>query len=301
MHRFSGSVHLAAILLIGLGVEWIWGLLAPLGPRWRPVVLALLVLALLVPAFRERRAYYTLNTQAMERTQKLLQEADPDIRTILAALRAQPPGRTHAGLRANWGGELRVGDLRFYDLLTFNRIPSVSPPYSSISLNADFVWHFDDHNPVHYELFDVGYLVARRGWAPPSFLQPIQETSRYVLYGAPTRGYAAFVAIKERADAPSQASLFRRNLTWFFSEEPATGQFIRYDFPTARGAGEEKGDSVAGCPTGRAVEQSVGPGRLVVLAECPTASTLVLKTTYHPNWRVTVDGAEASPFMASTP
>jgi hypothetical protein len=299
MHRFSGSVHLAAVLLIGLGVEWIWRLLAPLGPRWRPVVVVLLLLGLLVPAFRERRDYYTLNTQGMERTQKQLREADLDIRTIMDTLRSLPPGRTHAGLRANWGGEFRVGDLRVYDLLTFNRIVSLSPPYSSISHNADFVWHFDDHNPVHYELFDVKYLIAPPAWAPPEFLKPIKQTARYVLYGAPTRGYAAFVSITERAAAPTQASLFKQNLTWFFSDRPAKGDFTRYDFPSSRAAGPETAAGQGWCPTGRVVEQSVGPGRVAALTECPTPVTLAIKMTYHPNWRVTVDGAPASAFMVS--
>ena len=32
---------------------------------------------------------------------------------------------------------------------------------------------------------------------------------------------------------------------------------------------------------------------------CPERSALVLKTTFHPNWHVTVDGAETQTFMAS--
>ena len=33
--------------------------------------------------------------------------------------------------------------------------------------------------------------------------------------------------------------------------------------------------------------------------ECAIASTLVLKTTYHPNWRVTVDGRSTPAYMVS--
>ena len=201
LHRFSGSLHLASVLLIGLGADWIWRQLTPIAERWRPAVLALLVLALLVPAFRERRAYHTLNTQGMERSRRAL-EGDADARTILAALRALPPGRTHAGLRANWGGGLRVADLRFFDLLTFHRIVSVSPPYSSVSLNADLVWHFDDHNPAHYDLFGVKYLVAPRGWAAPPFVRPLRETPRYVLHEVPTGGFTELAAVTERAARP---------------------------------------------------------------------------------------------------
>jgi hypothetical protein len=305
LHRFSGWVHLAAILLIGLGTEWAWRVLAPLGARWRPVALALLILVLLVPALRERRTYYSANAQAMERSWRAV-AGDADAETILAALRALPPGRTHAGLQANWGGELRIADLRFYNLLTFHRIESTSPPFWSVSLNADLMWHFDDHNPVHYELFGVKYLVAPRGWAAPDFVRPLRITPRYVLYEAPARGYAGFAAVTERASPSSQASLFQRNLAWFVSEKPAAGQFVRYDFPPGRrvepdapadGAAERPAQG--GCPDGRIVEERVGPGRITLVAECPVPTTLVLKVTYHPNWRVLVDGAEAHAFMIS--
>src|SRR5262249_26533638 len=40
-------------------------------------------------------------------------------------------------------------------------------------------------------------------------------------------------------------------------------------------------------------------GRIDLRTECPTPSTLVLKVTYHPNWRVTVDGRVATAFMVS--
>jgi hypothetical protein len=233
-------------------------------------------------------------------------EGDGDARTILAALRTLPPGRTHAGLRANWGNAFRVADVPFYALLMFHRVVAVSPPFQSLSLNADFVWHFDDHNPAHYALFDVKYLVAPRGWPAPAFVQPIRETARYLLYEAPTSGYTQFAAVTERAAPPSQAELFRRNLTWFQSGEPAAGRFIRHDFPPGRRAERERTaaagsgpDTQTRCPAGRTTEERVRPGQVAVVAECPAPSTLVFKFSYHPNWRVTVDGVEAPSFMVS--
>ena len=43
----------------------------------------------------------------------------------------------------------------------------------------------------------------------------------------------------------------------------------------------------------------VGPARIFLVTECPAASTLVLEVTYHPNWRVTVDGADVPTFTVS--
>jgi len=41
------------------------------------------------------------------------------------------------------------------------------------------------------------------------------------------------------------------------------------------------------------------PARLDLEVSCPEASTVVLKVTYHPNWRVAIDGREGRPFMVS--
>ncbi len=304
--RFAGGVHLGAILLIGLGGEWIWQQLIALPERWRAVLTGLVLLALLFPALRERQGYHALNTQWMERTKKAFED-DGDARTILAALKRLPPGRTYAGLRAKRGKELKFGDLHFYDLLTFHRIVAVSPPYQDISLNADLIWHFDDLNPAHYNLFNVRYVVAPSGLAMPAFLHRIKETARYTLYQAPTSGYGEFVTVNRTNSISSQSSLFSQNRDWLLSAEPAAGRFIRWNYPVGSDRSEGTAEVAApatpgqpGCPGGGKIsEERVLPGRIDVRVECRDLSTLVLKVTYHPNWRVTIDGRRQRPFMVS--
>lgn len=298
-HRFIGGVHLAAVPLIGLGGEWIWFQLAPLGHRWRAIVAGLAILALMVPAMRQMQGYYAPNTQWIEQTSKAL-NADEDARTILSALKELPPGRTYAGLRANWGNDLKLGLLYFYNLLTFHRIVAFSPPYASISLNADLIWHFDDRNPAHYNLFNVRYVVAPSGLAMPSFLRPIKTTPRYILYRSETGGYAQFVAVTGTSTISSQSALFFQNRDWLQSPEPAAGRFVRFAFPGGTGTGESGDSPASACPSGGTIrEEQVLPGRIDLQVECQQDSALALKVTYHPNWRVTVDGREVKPFMLS--
>lgn len=295
--RFIAGVHLAAILLIGLGGEWVWHRLAPLTARQRAVSAGLLLLVLMAPALRERWEYYVLNTQWMNRTKQAL-DTDQDARTILAALAGLPPGRTYAGLPNNWGREMQLGDLHFYDLLTFHRIVATSPQHASFSLNADLVWGFDDRNPAHYNLFNLKYVVAPNGLAMPPFLRRIRETSRYVLYQAETSGYAKFVTITSLKGVSSQSSLFSENRSWLASAEPGAGRFIRYDYPSGSDGSERS--ATGGCPGGGAIsEERVLPGQVDLRVECPEASALVLKVTYHPNWRVAIDGQQQRPFMVS--
>ncbi|HEX9445926.1 MAG TPA: hypothetical protein VGA73_17535, partial [Candidatus Binatia bacterium] len=231
LHRFVGSLGVAAILLIGLGGECLYAKVECFMLYFQfktqnskleihSVVASLFLLALFFPALRERGRFYALNAEWMERTEKAL-DSDPDSRAVLAALKELPPGRAYAGLRANWGNDLRFGDVHFYDLLTFNRVAAVSPPYSGISLNADLIWHFDERNPAHYNFFNVKYVVAPRGLPRADFWTPVRETARYVLYRAGTSGYADFVAVAERKSPPSQKVLFQQNLDWLQSGAPA--------------------------------------------------------------------------------
>jgi len=299
-HRFKGSVDIMAILLMGLGGEWLWQQADAIGERGRAVALAAVVLSLLYPALRERQNFYSFNTQWIDRTRKALTE-DKDAAAILAALKELPPGRAHAGLRANWGKSLVFGDLKFSDLLTYYRLTPASAPYSSMSLNADLLWHFDDRDPAHYNLFNVRYLIAPRRLPAASFLRPIKETSRYTLYRAETDGYADFVSVSAWRVPVSQSALFFQNRDWLQSGEPAAGRFIRYDYPPKRGANAAVAQPVSGpsCAGEKIREEIVLPGRFELRSECSTASTVVLKTTYHPNWRVAVDGREVETFMIS--
>jgi hypothetical protein len=302
-HRFIGGVHLAAILLIGLGGEWIWQRLAPLPQHSRVLVAGAVVLLLLGPALEERQAFYTANRQWLTRTRVAL-DTDADARTVLATLGELPPGRVFAGLRADWGRTLRFGDLSFYNLLTFHQIPAVSPPYSGWSLNSDLIWHFAEANLAHYNLFNVRYVVAPASWSAPAFLAPIRTTPKYVLYGTRTSGYADFAAVTATKSVSSQLALFLDMRGWFLSPDPAAGRAVRYDYPSTTSSGiaaaEDAGAAAgAGCPAGRIGERGIGPGRLDLEVECPTAATVVLKMTYHPNWRVTVDGRPVPTFMVS--
>ena len=308
LHRFIGSLDVAAILLIGVGGEWFYKNVEFLIFNFKfktqnskfitqSVLAVALLVVFLVPALRERRQFYSLNKQWIERTRDAL-AADADGRAIIAAVKALPPGRVYAGLRANWGKDLTFGDLHFYDLLTFNRLAAVSPPYSDMSLNADMIWHFDDRSAAHYDLFNVKYVVAPRGWPAAEFLKPVKQTPRYTLYRADGTGYADFVTVAGRRSPASQTALFLLNLDWFQGSGPAQKRAVRYDYPAARGAAPMN-DNRAACAGGKITERSVLSGRIDFDAECATAATVAIKTTFHPNWRVTVDGSETPIFMLS--
>jgi hypothetical protein len=236
----------------------------------------------------------------MRQTQAAL-DADADARTILAALEREPQGRVYAGLRSNWGQSLNFGipfnSVRFYNLLAHYDLDAVGPPIESLSLNADLLWEFNDQDLSHYRLFNVAYVIAPRTVIFPSALRVIATTPKYVLYASPGRGYAEYAAITRAEPASTKQALVARELAWLRSGEPARWTFARYDYPKT--APVDVPVPIPDCATGRIAYERVQPARFEVLARCDTASAMVIKVTYHPNWRVMVDGTAVPTFMAS--
>lgn len=306
LHRLVGGVDIFAILLMGIGGAWLWELARALSSRGRLVALGVATLLLFVPALAERWSFYAQNAEWMRQTQAAL-EADADARTILAAVARQPPGRVYAGLRStlgsapHWGQSLDFGipfnSVRFYNLLAHHGLDAVAPPNQSLSLNADLLWEFNDQDLSHYRLFNVDYVIAPSTVRLPSELRALETTPRYNLYVAPGRGYAEYASIARRDGASTQTDLFAREQAWFRGGEPARWSFRRFDYRTTTPAGVPV--PIPDCPTGRVAYERVQPARFEVLARCDAASAMVLKVTYHPNWRVTVDGADIPTFMAS--
>jgi hypothetical protein len=299
-HRFIGGVDLFAILLIGAGGAYLWELArAEVTPR-RLAAVATATAILFLPVLAERWSYYSDNTTWMRATQAAL-DADTDAKTVLNALGAQALGRAYAGLRSNWGDTLDFGipfrSVRLYNMLAFDRLDAVAPPYRGASLNSDLLFDFNDQDPAEYRLFDVEYVIA-----PPSVtlapgLVPIVSTPKYVLYRAPGGGYAEYAAIGRSEVHATQLDWFESARAWLRGGSATTWEFARYAYRDSRPI--DVPVPIADCARPAISYERAQSGRYDVLASCAIDSAMVLKVTYHPNWHVTVDGREVPTFMVS--
>src|SRR5256885_11936083 len=299
-HRFIGGVDLFAILLIGAGGAYLWDLArAEISPR-RLAAVAAATAIVFVPVLAERWSYYSDNATWMRITQAAL-DADTDAKTVLSALAGQSAGRAYAGLRSNWGDGLDFGipfrSVRFYNLLAFDRVDALAPPYRGASLNSDLLFDFNDQDLAEYRLFDVTYVIAPPSATLAQGLVPIVYTPRYVLYRAPGGGYAEYAAIS-RSEAPkNQPSWFESAKAWLRGGSATGWEFVRYAYRESRPI--DVAVPIADCARPAVSYQRAQPGRYDVLASCATNSAMVLKVTYHPNWHVTVDGDDVATFMVS--
>ena len=299
-HRFIGGVHIAAIMLIGVGGSAIFGLVRAQESRTRTALAAAVIAILLVPAIKERLDFEQLNSVWMRQTKAGI-DADTDMTSIIAALRGLPAGRVYAGLRSNWGERLDFAipfrSVHAYQYLVTERFRMLAPPYGGASLNSDLQFDFNDQVASQYDLYNVRYVVAPSGLAMPSFLQVLRTTGRYVLYVAPSSGHAEYVALADREEVSTAGKLFVRNRAFVNGPGPAARTYIRWDYPAP--SDRVVSGEVPGCASGKLGYERVQASRFDFISSCPDAATLVVKETYHPNWRATVDGKTVDTFMVS--
>jgi hypothetical protein len=227
---------------------------------------------------------------------------DGDVASLVAAFEELPAGRVYAGMNTNdWQRTLDLvsfNSVRLPDVLNFNRIPRMAKPYASLSLDADLAFSFDPNDRAQWDLFNVRYAVARTGQLVPSFLAPLRMVGKYVIYAAPTSGWIAFAQAFDTQSVSTDEKLFFDLLETIAPARTATGRYTTYTYP---GPDTKESAPTATCYEGRSIAyERMQVDRYDALLGCPgNFSLVILKVTYHPNWRVTVDDIEAETFMAS--
>jgi hypothetical protein len=299
-HRFIGGVHLAGILLIGVGAAWLWQLASRFRRSARLAAAAVGLAILFLPTLAERDADYRQNAAWMAETRSAI-DRDADARAVFETLAALPPGRVYAGQKRDWSEQLDFGipftSVRLYNLFADRRIASFAPPYQGGSLNSDLLFDFDPLNKAHYAVFGVTYLIAPSTRQLPDFLVPLRRTPLYTLYAAPASAAARYAAVADAVAVATQPELQSVMRGWLLGPLPAEGKVLQIEYPARTvGAPVRRG---AACDRGTVTAERIEPGAIAFIASCPTAATLVLPITYHPNWQVTSDGEAVATFMAS--
>jgi hypothetical protein len=205
-------------------------------------------------------------------------------------------GRTYAGSRWSWGQDYRVGYTPVYTILSNEDIDAVGLKLRVSSLMTEIEMLFDEKNPAHYDLFNVRYLILPADVPPPVKATPIAQQGRHKLWRVDTSGYLEVVDTVWPPIVEERSNVASRNLGFLGSD-----QLKQLQYPTvAFGGGEAAGPSLpAGVtvsgPAGQVVAESTSPAdgffRAEVLAN--RQSFVLLKVSYDPRWRVTVDGRNA--------
>jgi Gpi18-like mannosyltransferase len=306
IHRFVIGVHLAGIMLAGVGLAWLlrsasrWAarLAADRVARSRFAVGAaaaslLACVAVLAPAWIERADYDSYGADLIRAQQAAERTDGRDIDRLLAMVNARGDGRVYAGLRSNWGKDFLVGVVPVYAWLCDRDVDAIGFTFRTIaSLSNDTEAAFDETNPAHYEMFNVRYVILPPGRRPDVRATHLATSGRYRLWEVATSGY--FQVVDRAAPfAANRTNLLSSVQGFMGSDLAAEGVYPGVAFageaePRPTFAGSAPPPGAAGTVVAQTHKSHGGVFTATVEASRP--GVVLLKASYDPRWTVTVDG-----------
>jgi hypothetical protein len=335
LHRFVTMVHFFAAILAGIGLSAIY---QKLRLKVNLLLASGLVILLLFPVFWDRMTYMQTNNEWLHKNKIAYQKEERDLDAMLNTIEKSPPGRTYPGRRANWGGDLKIGDTAVFYFLCPREIPSLSFLPFSWALAGDFSENFNERESSHYNLFNISYVLAEKGRDFPSFAREIKRSGRFRLYRVKTTGYFDLVE-SPLAMYGDKNSIWNLTLLWlrsplvskkqylsiFFDRDRHNGyrdhlilkdrwSFWRLNLPANSGRivpPPEEPINIFSVQdpleTGRYTEASPGmvlsekAGKNIFTGKVRAEKDcfLLFKMTYHPCWHAYIDGKEKDKVMLS--
>ena len=309
LHRFIAGVHMAGVLLAGVGVGWIAGVARRLVPRFEQLpqrigvsaaVVGVAVLAL-APAWSERVTFDDFGRQWLNTQRAADAQEGASMDALIAEAKALGPGRIFAGASGGSSYSDRIYSVPIYNYLLSDDADAIGFYLRTTSVSEDVETLFDASNPVDYDIFNVRYVIwpaDRRTMVPAKF---IDTKGGHSLWRVPTSGYLEVV------DALPPITADRTNLaehvkSWLKSPLPGDGKFPTIAFGGAAGAPATlpPAGPVLG-PAGNVDSESDSLQDGVVSGEVTLnrPAMVMLKASFDPRWTVEVDGVQLAPQMVA--
>ena len=172
--------------------------------------------------------------------------------------------------------------------------------YHAYSLNGDIQFFFGENRREQYNLYNVRYVVAPEDRDFPAFVQPLQQFGRHRLYQVETTGYFDLVGSSLEFTG-GRTDFFPAATDWLAGELPSVKQhpamFLGRHSTVDGGIFKGRVEVSAGPSRGTVLSEEIGRNFFAADVTVERDSLLLLKATYHPNWRATVDGVKADTVM----
>jgi hypothetical protein len=300
LHRVLGAVQIFLVFLAAIGLATVW---SEASRRWHVAAAVAVTLVLVVPMVMERATFVETHTSQGQETFTAVQR-DGHILDQVIALAQQRGGRVFAGLPDTWGKRLTLGRTPVYAFLMTSLTPTLSNAYNQTALPSDLIPHFNQSRPIEYRVFNIRTVITLPVGGAPAFLKPLADIGHYRVLDAPGEGYFGLVDVVAVADT-TRDNFYDLNDPWLHSDWPEKDQYIWLDF---------QGEAPKDLPR-------VTPGYLPpVPAAASAGATLngrqnwqvyetdldaqrpawvLFRMTYHPNWKLLVDGQPGKTAMLS--
>ncbi len=308
MHRFISGVHTGGLILAGIGAVYAGQLLLR-GMAWIGVAvqevslrraLPVLLVASLVPAalfIADYDSHGAILIHAQRRTDA---GEGAEVGRLIERARRGNDGRIYAGLPSNWGrNDSRLYAVPLYIETLNQKADGVGFTLRVQSLMSDVEAYFDETDATHYDLFNVRYALLPTGRPAPPNATVLDSTARYRLYRIPTTGYFDLVDTVAPAIVTDRRNMNLSPAKFLKDPGVALARFRQVAFdgqPAPLSTSPDGG--VEGRPgTVQTTAAEPQEGKFAATVRANRTSVALLKATYHPRWRVTVDGRPAKPEM----
>jgi hypothetical protein len=215
-------------------------------------------------------------------------------------VRALPVGRVYAGGPGNWGSQYTIGRVPVYNVMENEDIDAVGWNLRTSSLMSDDEVLFDEHNPAQYDLFNIKYLLMPSDHQPAVPAQLLSTQGRHTLWSVDTSGYIEVVDTVGPAIVANRRDIGRQTASFLQSSQLAARQYAPMAFAGSQAAPPSlTSEPIPASPAGSVVSQSSAPadGSFSAVIDANRPAVVLLKVTYDPGWKVTVDGADVTPEM----
>lgn len=298
LHRLIGGVHVFLVLLAATALAALWRA-ASRRLHWAAAVAATGIL--LYPAAAERAHFLAENTrennEVLAKFDNLREELDE-----VTALARQRGGRL-VPLNLVQGPR----EITFRVFLESRELPIVPHVTHALALTADMMATFDGNVSEEYRQYNVKTFVLRGEFMDrvPPFLKPLPSIGSMLVYEAPGTGYFDVVQAP-MAVRTTREDFLDINRHWMLSEWPAKNAHLWLDFGDApREMARHTSDTVLPAPPvsglGAGAVQSERKTGEVYEAdyEAATPAFVIFRMTWHPRWKVYVDGRPERTMMLS--
>ena len=303
LHRVIGGLHIFAVLIAALAMAAMW---RSLSRRTHVAAAVVATAVILYPMLRERGVYLSNNSTWGHRSLDAYNTNKRSIDTATEIAKTRG-GRAYAGLPATWGGQFKIGDPQFYAFLSYAHVPALSFMYHSMSLTSETMTRFNEFSAAHFRLFDIRTVIAPANQEVPiaPFLAPLVTTGPVRVFAAPDSSafdvvdvfYSIkvsknnFYDVNDRWQQSDWVFNHQHLLLDMFGDAPPALARVSPDDPLPRSASFPFPGSIAG-------ERHEGENHFATV-QAARASYVLYKTTWHPNWRATVDGNPVKTAMLS--
>jgi hypothetical protein len=317
-NRFLGGFQIGVIMLIGASLPTLFTSISDhMKPRSTkiPILIAIVFMLVLVPVYVERSQFYDYNTQWKTQTQHAFSDKSSELTDITSTLNRLPPGRVYAGTPFDFGNnpEYKIGFVPLYSLLPQLGFDVFSYSFTVFGLSSDTRMRFDNTRIEQYNLFNIRYVLLAKSWTPASYYTKLKSFDDYLLYEVPTTGYFDLV------DSPAvfygqKDEIYYANYQWLISTLPQQKinpiniisqtkpqtELPVYSFSQIQSAGIPPEliakDQIS---AGIVFNESVAMNEYKTEFTATRNSYLMLKTSYHPGWSVTIDEQPVTTVMVS--